>query len=159
MATQLVTRMFGSRLGVAMLTGLAALTVAAIAFATIPDEDGMIQGCYNQKGELRVIDDDIQTCRSTETAVSWSQSGIVGYEVIFSETRVVPPNAAVVAEARCTPGKRVLGGGYHSNNVRISMNFPQQLSGGINRWLVFAIPDLGFSGTVTAYAICAFATP
>ena len=158
MARQSVSRMFGSRVGVAMLTGLAALTAAAIAFATIPDADGMIQGCYNSKGELRIIDDDTTTCRTSETALSWSESGIVGYELIVSETRQVPLNAFVVAEVRCTPGKRVLGGGYHSNNVVIVQSSPQT-SGGIERWQVAAVPALGFPGTVTAYVICAFASP
>jgi hypothetical protein len=144
------TRRFGVCLGVAMVTGLAVLT--ATAFAT--SADGMIDGCYSTAaGDLRVINDP-ETCRPNETALSWSQAGITGYEIMVTDTAVVPVGVGVGRSARCSLGKRLLGGSYHANNVRILQSFPQA-SGASPGWQVFVQTDFGEPGSVTAYAICA----
>ncbi|MFY9580509.1 MAG: hypothetical protein WAQ33_14445 [Gaiellaceae bacterium] len=51
-----------------------------MAYATIPDSNGIIQGCYaNKDGALRVIDPATsQTCLNKETAVTWNQTGPQG---------------------------------------------------------------------------------
>jgi hypothetical protein len=51
-----------------------------IAYASIPDQNGVIHGCYNTaRGTLRVIDTATQTCNAgAETAVQWNQTGQVG---------------------------------------------------------------------------------
>lgn len=55
---------------------------SAVAFAVIPDANGVIHGCYRtsgaQSGSLRVIDSPAQTCNSNETAISWNQTGPQG---------------------------------------------------------------------------------
>ena len=56
-----------------LLIGLVAVGVAAVA-AGIPNADGVIQGCYNQTGRLRVVEDATQ-CLATETALTWHQRG------------------------------------------------------------------------------------
>ena len=157
----MITRIFGSRVGVAIFTGLAAVTMATIVFATIPGSDGMVQACYaNGNGDLRIIDGAIDSCRAQETAISWSRSGIVGYEVISGPSVVVPYGGpGVVTRALCTPGKRVLGGGYHSNNVHIIQSFPQPQFSPAPAWQVYATNDSGGDGNVSAYVICAMATP
>lgn len=62
-------------------TGLAIAATAAVATAAIPGADGSLQGCYmtsgSLKGLLRVVDSSAE-CKSTETAVSWSQRGPKG---------------------------------------------------------------------------------
>ena len=57
-----------------------ALAVGGIAYATIPDSNGVIHGCYQKKqGTLRVIDtDQAQTCSSSETQLDWNQTGPQG---------------------------------------------------------------------------------
>ena len=60
---------------------VALLTVAGgVAYATIPDSNGVIHGCYDSKsGALRVIDPSTsQTCLNKETAVTWNQTGPQG---------------------------------------------------------------------------------
>lgn len=65
----------------AMVMALVALLVATsgAAFAAIPSSSGTITTCYDKgNGTLRVIDaEDGQTCRSTETQLSW-KDGITG---------------------------------------------------------------------------------
>jgi hypothetical protein len=160
MAIQLVTPLLKSRAGVAMLTGLAALTGAAIAFATIPGADGMIHGCYsNSNGDLRIIDDATESCHPNESAIAWSQSGIVGYEII-TETSAADPGVGTFARARCTSGKKVLGGGYHApSNFQIYQNLPQLSGPEANSWQI-AVNNTGVTTeSFTAYAVCAMASP
>jgi hypothetical protein len=57
----------------------------AVALASVPSADGVINGCYTTagsllgppKGTLRVIDDG-ERCRSTERALPWNQIGPKG---------------------------------------------------------------------------------
>jgi hypothetical protein len=69
------------RPAVVALAITAALAVAGgIAYATIPDAGGVIHGCYQKnQGALRVIDTDKgQTCSSSESPLTWSQTGPPG---------------------------------------------------------------------------------
>jgi hypothetical protein len=68
------------RVGVAALAVVAAgLAAGGVAYATIPDSGGVIHGCYGKSGDLRVIDPSAGgACRSSETPVSWSQTGPQG---------------------------------------------------------------------------------
>jgi hypothetical protein len=69
--------MKGLALGIAIGIVLAGGTVA---LASIPDSAGVIHGCRNNKdGSLRIIDTDAgQTCKSSETALPWNQTGPQG---------------------------------------------------------------------------------
>jgi hypothetical protein len=83
-----------------LLTALAsAFAVSAIAggvaYATIPDEAGVINGCYrtsldDQRGQLRVVDDPA-SCRSNEVAIHWNQKGTQGIQGIQGETGATGP--------------------------------------------------------------------
>jgi hypothetical protein len=86
-----------------LLTALAsAFAVSAIAggvaYATVPDEAGVINGCYrtsldDQRGQLRVVDDPA-SCRSNEMAIHWNQKGpqgIQGIQGIQGETGATGP--------------------------------------------------------------------
>lgn len=62
------------------------ILAGGVAYATIPAADGTIYGCYHDKGgTLRVIDDTVSQCRSTESAISWNQTGPQGPEGLKGE--------------------------------------------------------------------------
>src|SRR5262249_2997547 len=59
----------------------AALGIAGVVQASIPDASGVIQGCYaNKDGSLRVIDTGSSGACDTkkETPLTWSQKGPTG---------------------------------------------------------------------------------
>src|SRR6266540_4279280 len=58
----------------------AALAGGAVTLAAIPDSGGVINGCYQKNvGNLRVIDPSAgDSCRPSEIALSWSQTGPQG---------------------------------------------------------------------------------
>ncbi len=62
------------------LIALAGACVAAgIAYASVPDSDGVIHGCYAKDGSLRVVDTDAsQSCDKKETSLTWNQTGPAG---------------------------------------------------------------------------------
>jgi hypothetical protein len=109
----------------ALVVAIAALAISlgGVAYATIPDSNGVIHGCYlNKIGTLRVIDTDTaQHCLSFETPIQWNQTGptgaqgpagangVSGYQIV-SET--VPYNGSPVHQiVPCPSGKKVLGAG------------------------------------------------
>jgi hypothetical protein len=72
--------MKGLRLSPSLLVAIAALAVAlgGAAYAAIPD-NGVIHGCYDSGGNLKVIDMGAgQTCGKGYTSLSWSQTGPQG---------------------------------------------------------------------------------
>jgi hypothetical protein len=63
-----------------MVVALIALVVAVggVAFATIPDSQGTIHGCYlKANGSLRVAES-ASDCRSSELPIQWNQTGPTG---------------------------------------------------------------------------------
>jgi hypothetical protein len=72
--------MKGFRLSPALLVAIAALVVAlgGAAYAAIPDS-GVIHGCYDSGGSLKVIDTStVQTCPKGYTSLTWNQTGPQG---------------------------------------------------------------------------------
>src|SRR5436190_11557664 len=67
------------RLSVLIAVGVG-LAAGGIAYASIPDGTGVIHGCYKTTGgSLRVIDTSVGgNCNSSETPLSWSQTGPKG---------------------------------------------------------------------------------
>ena len=64
---------------VVVAAGLVALAAGGgVALATIPGSGGAISGCYTKNGDLRVIDAPSVSCKSTETALTWNQTGPQG---------------------------------------------------------------------------------
>jgi hypothetical protein len=63
--------------GLVLASGLAVVT-GALAFASIPDANGVFHGCVlTSTGALRIIDTGKdQSCKASETAVSWDKAGI-----------------------------------------------------------------------------------
>jgi hypothetical protein len=59
------------------LTALA-VALGGVAYATIPDSNGTIHGCYQKgNGNLRVVESSAD-CRSSEQALDWNQQGRPG---------------------------------------------------------------------------------
>jgi hypothetical protein len=55
------------------------VAVGSAAYATIPDNNQVIHGCYSRSGgSLRVIDDSVTNCAKSETALSWNVMGQQG---------------------------------------------------------------------------------
>lgn len=59
--------------------------ITGVAFATIPDSNGVIHGCYSANGadgtngtQLNIINPEKASCSKGQTAVSWSQTGPTG---------------------------------------------------------------------------------
>jgi hypothetical protein len=73
-------KLSGRRLAVAAVALVA--VGAGAAYATIPDGNGVIHGCYTtmlNRGQLRVIDTAKgQACNPGEQALNWSQTGVPG---------------------------------------------------------------------------------
>ena len=59
-----------------LVLGMVAAGIAAVAVG-IPNSDGIISSCYDQKGNLRVVTDPSQ-CTARETALLWHQAGRAG---------------------------------------------------------------------------------
>ena len=65
----------------ALIVAAGVLALAGgVAYATIPDANGVVHGCYNTvNGNLRVIDAAAgQTCKNSEAALNWNLVGPAG---------------------------------------------------------------------------------
>ena len=94
-----MNRLFTSRraLRVVAPTVVALGAAAAIAAGAIPNDDGTIQGCYNNPqyetgnpGGLRVVDNPDQ-CSSTEVPLAWNQRGPQGPQGAKGDTGAAGP--------------------------------------------------------------------
>jgi hypothetical protein len=68
----------GGRLTVALIVAGAVFGIVTAVQAAIPDASGVLHGCYNAQGTLRVIDSPSVACKNGETAIPWNQRGITG---------------------------------------------------------------------------------
>ena len=125
------------RVGLLLLFTVAGLAVAGgIAYATIPDSDGVFHACVQKKdGKVRLIDPSklgrAGQCKGKEKAVSWNQTGprgptgpqgptgktgptgatgLSGLQTVTlaSLSNSISPKEAAVL---CPSGKRVISGG------------------------------------------------
>lgn len=142
-----------------------------VAWATIPDSDGVIHGCrHNTTGSLRVIDSDTgQTCAGNETALNWNQSGPAGpagppglsvYQVVTSTlpSGFIQPGGATEGYAVCPSGTRVLGGGYtDSGRFQVRADDRRLTAGDQDAWFVYLYNDTAepLSVFTRVTAICA----
>lgn len=104
-----------------LITGAAiaiAVTVSlsAVAWAAIPDEEGVIHACRSvQTGLLRVIDTSEDACRPSETPLAWSIGGAGLTSVVVrraaGQAPGGTPNIPRTAVAACESGEVVTGGG------------------------------------------------
>lgn len=94
-----------SRLASASLISSVLLVVAGmVAFASIPDSAGVINGCYATKtGALRVIDTATQSCARGEVALSWNQVGPQGPQGLQGLTGATGPQGLTGATGAVGP--------------------------------------------------------
>jgi hypothetical protein len=98
------------RLVVAAAAAVAvAITGGAIAYASIPDANGVIHGCYTVKGgSLRVIDTAKgQTCATGQHSLNWNQKGLRG-----PAGPAGPAGVSGYGVARCTVAEDGITGNY-----------------------------------------------
>ena len=66
-------------IGVATATVAAVSLIGVVLTAGIPDDAGVIHGCYQSRnGQLRVLDPATGTCKSSELPISWNHVGPMG---------------------------------------------------------------------------------
>ncbi len=63
-----------------ILATAAVVAVAGMTLirASIPAPSGVVYGCYDKNGGLRVIDSAVTACKNNETSLSWNQTGPMG---------------------------------------------------------------------------------
>jgi hypothetical protein len=156
-----------------------AIVVVAVVQAAIPDPSGVIHACYRANGNLRLVDK--SNCTSSETALTWNQTGpqgpagapgpqgapgphgqpgapgpagLAGYKIINTH-ETLPLNGSIEVTAGCTTGKRVIGGGYVAPTVldTASSSRPE----GDKGWHV-VFKSNGGNGDASVYAICVSAS-
>jgi hypothetical protein len=62
-----------------MLAAAALAVVGGVAWAGIPGGDGVIHGCYDSGGNLKVVDSG-SACPRSYTALTWNQTGPQGIQ-------------------------------------------------------------------------------
>ena len=90
--------------GVAVFTTLAA--AIAIGASLVPDASGVIHGCYDRQGKLRVIDSASEACKSGETALVWNQKGPQGAQGAAGPAGAVGANGSPGATGLAGPAGR-----------------------------------------------------
>jgi hypothetical protein len=79
--------------------------VGGVAYATIPDSEGVVHACYSKSGGgLRVIDATVVGCKASETSLTWNQQGPAGPEGPAGQ--IGPPGPA----GPPGPGVKTIGG-------------------------------------------------
>jgi len=70
-----------------------AIISSSVAYASVPDSNGVVHGCYGKLlGTLRVIDTDAgQSCLLTENATTWNQTGPQGLPGVQGDKGDVGP--------------------------------------------------------------------
>jgi len=154
---------------IALVAIVAALTVAGVSYASIPDSSGVIHGCYSASGAsanggtpLKIVDSASASCGNKLQAVNWNQTGpqgppgISGYQIVRVSVQD-PPNTITDAQAACPTGKRVLGGAGSVQGIPTGVwlhtgvtDFP-----GFSGYDVYAVNTTAFTQQINSVAMCA----
>ena len=110
-----------------IIVSIVALTLGVgggvAAYASIPDSNGVIHGCYNKVGDLRVINTDTgRRCRNAATALTWNQTGPRG-----------PAGPSSLSVSTVTGGPAGVDPG---NTNRVTVSCPQGQIGIAGTWFV-----------------------
>jgi hypothetical protein len=93
------TRFVSNSLAIAVLC----VTMVGVAFATIPDADGVIHGCYGKSnGQLRV-EESSTNCKNNEIPLTWGFQGPPSDAFVAARTNsfFIPGGATQSASCRC----------------------------------------------------------
>jgi hypothetical protein len=154
----------------------AAVAVAAasgIAYAAIPGSDGVIHGCVNPSGGVRLIDPGAGgSCSAGETSLNWNLAGAKG----ATGTQGPPgpagdagtagssglerdvqqfntdQNGDGTGEVDCSSGKRVLNGGFEPSSTQPLHAIASKPNDDGTGWIVTMT---GGVGSFVVTAICA----
>jgi hypothetical protein len=158
-------------------SGIVLAVTGGVAWATIPDGSGQIHACYKTgSGELRVVDPSAGgTCKPSESALVWSQTGPAGADgatsvAIRTHTQTVTAGGSFTFTALCEPGEKATGGGWRMDGPVPSGAPPVTVLGTVPQssspepaagetpigWKVIgASSQDGSDHDVTAFAVCA----
>lgn len=151
------------RHAIVLVASVAALAVAGVSYASIPDSNGLIHGCYNAGGAsatggtpLRIVDSASASCGTKLQSISWNQAGIRGYQIV-RQSVMDPPNTQTTAQAACPAGKRVLGGAGSVQGVPTGVWMHTQVTDftGFSAYDVIAINTTAQTQQINSTAICA----
>jgi hypothetical protein len=145
-----------------LLVAAAILLGGSVAWAAIPDANGVIHGCV-KNGNLRVADTDAgDSCKGNEEALDWNQSaqpsGLSLYQIVSGDPVVLGPGASGEAQVACPDGTRAVGGGYITGPfVRMTSVIP---AGGGTVWSAAGRNESDTTpDSIRARVICAAVTP
>jgi hypothetical protein len=149
-------------LAVAVIAGGLATTVARALPGSIPDESGVVRGCYGGSGLLRVVVSS-SDCRKHETALDWSvtgpqgpagpqgpigppgpqgptgPAGVRGVYVVFEDGLNGIPGNRVQFTADCDEGDVAISGGFDlglTDSLTVTQSHPSVRSGAPTGWTV-----------------------
>ena len=152
---------------------------AFAAVSSIPDSNGVIHGCYNEDGNLKVIDtSETSNCPHRYTSLNWNSmgpqgpqgpagpagatgsqgpagpAGVSGYKVV-TKTDTAPAGGFVVDSVACPSGEVPTGGGelLTSSPVIGTVRLVQSAPTGIAWAVDVENLDSTLHG-VTIYAVC-----
>lgn len=97
------------RWSVVVVAVVAMAVGAGIAWASIPDSDGVIHTCF-KNDKWRVIDSASESCRPSETTLNVNPGAV--HAVIRTETHTIHPGEGHTFTAHCNPGEVATGGGW-----------------------------------------------
>jgi hypothetical protein len=145
-----------------VISGAAAVILAGgatAAYASIPDGNGVIHGCYlKSDGNLKVIDSATQTCKSDEKALNWNQAGPAGPSTAGPsglDVVTVDGPAGDQSIAYCpADNPYVLGGGYSTYNYEVIASFPVGNEGSSGNGWEVQTANYPNGSPASAYAIC-----
>jgi Collagen triple helix repeat (20 copies) len=123
---------------------------AGIAYASIPDSSGVIQACYQKvNGQLRVIDTSKGgTCNSSETALSWNQTGPIGAKGTTGAKGSTGANGINGQKGATGPP------GANGTNGAKGATGPKGPAGGLDSVQVVSQNVAGTGGFVTLFVDC-----
>src|SRR5262245_3050807 len=97
-----------------VIAGALLARVACVSYGAIPSSNGVISACKTKDGSIKLIDKEAgQSCPGTQQLVEWNKQGPAGLGgVEWGEDNTQPTSDNVQSvEAKCPPGKKVVGGG------------------------------------------------
>jgi hypothetical protein len=140
------------------------MLAGGVAYASIPDGNGVVHGCYKPglNGALSVVDTGAgQSCPAGSTSLNWYQS-MPQYATVLPPAVDVPAGTEFNDIALCPAGSILVSGGYYANNggMEIQSSYPAINS----RWPTGAWQVTGFNQTdsdqaVFLEAVCAQTNP
>jgi hypothetical protein len=68
----------GSKLLLVLTCAAGVFGIVSVVQAAIPDSSGVVHGCVQPSGNLRVVDSTTSACKKKETPLNWNQTGPQG---------------------------------------------------------------------------------